>query len=128
MISATASDGLLRVRLRGRDALWSFKRRIDVPISDVRDAHVADDLSPWLSLRANELGLRLPGTQIPGRLAFGSYWWKDRGWTFCCVRRRHARALVVDLEPAAVRYRRLVLGVENPDAALAQIESVRRSA
>ena len=86
---------------------------------------MTDDLSPWLGMRNNELGLRLPGTQLPGLLALGSYWWKDRGWTFCCVRRRRARALVVDLEPGPVRYRRLVLGLEDPDAALAQIESAR---
>ena len=126
MVSATASDGLLRVRLRGRDAVWSFKRRLDVPLGAVREVRVADDLSPWLGMRHNELGLRLPGTQLPGLIALGSYWWKDRGWTFCCVRRRHRRALVVDLQPGALRYRRLVLGVTDADAALAQIESARR--
>ena len=126
MVRATASDGLLRVRLRGRDAVWSFKRRLDVPLGAVREVRVADDLSPWLGMRHNELGLRLPGTQFPGLIALGSYWWKGRGWTFCCVRRRHRRALVVDLEPGADRYRRLVLGVTDADAALAQIESARR--
>jgi hypothetical protein len=79
-------------------------------------------------MRNNELGLRLPGTQWPGSLALGSYWWKDRGWTFCCVRRRNERALVVDLESGAVRYRRLVLGVEDAEAARARIERARRNA
>jgi hypothetical protein len=64
------------VRLRGRDALWSFKRRLDVPLIAVREVRVADDLSPWLGARDSELGLRLPGTRFPGLLALGSYWWK----------------------------------------------------
>jgi hypothetical protein len=128
MVSVTASDGLLRVKLQGRDAVWSFKRTLNVPLSSVREIRVTHDLSPWLGVRHNELGLRLPGTQFPGLVALGSYWWKDRGWTFCCVRRRDRHALVVDLEPGPVRYRRLVLGVEDAQGTLAQIESARQIA
>lgn len=125
MVSVTVSDGRLRVRLNGSDAIWAFKRRLDVPLSAVTELRVADDLSPWLGARNNELGLRLPGSAFPGVIAAGSYWSRSCGWTFCCVHRRQ-RALVVDLEPGAVRYRRLVLGVEDPDAALARIESAHQ--
>jgi hypothetical protein len=125
MVNVTVSDGRLRVRLKGSDAVWAFKRRLDVPLSAVKEVRVADDLSPWLGARNNELGLRLPGSAFPGVIAAGSYWRKTRGWTFCCVHRRQ-RAMVVDLAPGAVRYRRLVLGVEDPDAALARVESARR--
>jgi hypothetical protein len=127
MVSVTASDGRLRVRLDGSDAVWAFKRRLDVPLSDVSGVRVADDLSPWLGWRNNELGLRLPGSMFPGVIAAGSYWWRDKGWTFCCVH-RNQRALVVDLEPGAARYRRLVLGVEDVDGAVARIQSARREA
>jgi hypothetical protein len=124
MVRTAASDGLLRVRLSGTDLVWSFRRRLDVPLAAVRDVRVTGDLSPWLGWRGNELGLRLPGTLLPGVIAAGSYWWRDRGWTFCCVR-RNRRALVVDLEPGACRWRRLVLAVEDPDGTLAQIEAGR---
>jgi hypothetical protein len=30
VVSVTASDGRLRVRLKGSDAVWSFKRRLGV--------------------------------------------------------------------------------------------------
>ena len=125
MVSVTTSDGRLRVRLTGRDAVWAFKRRLDVPVSAVSEARVTDDLSPWLGWRHNELGLRLPGTMFPGVIAAGSYWRRRSGWTFCCVH-RNQRALVVDLQPGVGRYRRLVLGVEDADDVLARIESARR--
>jgi hypothetical protein len=127
MVSVTASDWRLRVRLAGRDAVWAFKRRLDVPVSAVSEARVTDDLSPWLGWRNNELGLRLPGSMFPGVIAAGSYWRKRSGWSFCCLH-RNKRAVVVDLQPGASRYRRLVLGVEDADAALALIESARREA
>jgi hypothetical protein len=125
MVSATASDGRLRVRLGGSDAVWAFKRRLDVPLSAVSEVRLTEDLSPWLGWRNNELGgLRMPGTMVPGLIAAGSYWSRRKGWMFCCLR-RNQRALVVDLEPGAGRYRRLVLGVEDADGALALIDSAR---
>ena len=127
MVSATASDGRLQLRLTGSDALWSFKRRIDVPLRDISAVRVTDDVSPWLGWRNNELGLRLPGSMFPGVIAAGSYWRRRSGWTFCSVRRKQ-RVLVVDVQPGAGRYRRLVIGVEEADAALARIESARREA
>jgi hypothetical protein len=127
MMSITASDGLLQVRLTGSDALWSFKRGLDVALGAVTDVRVADDLSPWLGWRNNELGLRLPGSQFPNRISAGSYWWKGKGWTFCCLR-RNQRALVFELEPGSSRYRRLVLGVEDAEGTLTRIESARRAA
>jgi hypothetical protein len=124
MVIVEASDGLLRVELRGSDAFWAFKRRLGVSLHSVREVRVADNLSPWLGWRDNELGLRLPGTALPWLFVAGSYW-RGRGkWTFCCLHRGQ-RALVVDLEPGAARYRRLVLGVEDPDVTRRQIESAR---
>lgn len=121
MVTATASDGRLRVRLYGADAVFSFKRKIDVPLGAVRDVSVTDDLSRLV----NGLGLRLPGTAVPGLIVAGSYW-RGRGqWRFCCVRRKQC-ALVVDLDPEAARYRRLILGVEDADRAREQIESAPR--
>jgi hypothetical protein len=126
MVSVTVSDGCLRVRLRGSDAVWAFKRGLDVPLSAVSDVRVADERSPWLGVSRRELGLRLPGSAVPGVIVAGSYRSKTRGWTFCCLRRGQ-RALVVELEPGAVRYRRLVLGVADPEGARAGIQSARRA-
>jgi hypothetical protein len=126
-VSVTASDGLVRVRLHGTDALWAFKRRVAVPLGAVRGVRVADDLLPWLGWRHNELGLRLPGTMLPGVIASGSYWRRRSGWTLAALH-RNQRALVVDVEPDGGRYRRLVLGVDDPDVALATIEAARPQA
>jgi hypothetical protein len=124
MVQVTTYDGQLHVRLDGRDALMAVKRRLDVPLTAVHDVWTTDDLSPWLRWPGNELGLRLPGTMLPGAVAAGSYRRRGGGWTFCCVRRGQ-RALVVDLVPGATHYRRLVLGVEGADEARAVIESAR---
>ena len=124
MVSVTASDGCVRVRLKGSDAAWALKRRLDVPLGAVTEVRVADDASRWLGVSGRDLGLRLPGTYVPGVITAGSFWWKTRGWTFCCLRRGQ-RALVIDVAPGDIRYRRLVLGVEDPDAARACVELAR---
>src|SRR4051794_16902226 len=106
MVTAAPVAGRLDVRLTGSDAVLALKRRLDVPLSAVSAARTTDDLSPWLGWRGNELGLRMPGAMLPGRIAAGSFWRRGR-WTFCCLRNGQ-RALVVDVD--AGRYRRLVLG------------------
>ena len=125
MVEVSASGDRLRVSLSGRDVLWALRSEIDVPLSSVRDVRVVDDVSPWMSVRRSDLGLRMPGTFLPNVITAGSYWRPGGNWTFCCLHRGQ-RALVVELD-GAERYRRLVLGVPDPEDARRAIESARRS-
>ena len=126
VVEISVAGDRIEVVMKGADAVWAFKRRIHVPVRDVQGVHVTDDLRPFLSIRGNQLGLRLPGTAVPGVVVAGSY--RRRGsWTFCCLHRRQ-RALVVDLRPSAGRYDRLVLGVDDPEGIRDAIEAARTEA
>jgi hypothetical protein len=104
----------LVVQLEGWDALWALKRRIEIPLSQVRDVHY-DSASP----RRRPRGLRVPGTYLPGVIVAGTY----RGMKsreFWSVRRPE-KAIQIDLEGG--KYDHLFLQVENPEAVVAEIKS-----
>lgn len=113
MVDVTVSGGQIVVTLSGADVVWALKRRLVVSVRSVRAVTVTDDVRPWLGVRGNQLGLRLPGTAIPWRLVAGSYW-RPGTWTFCCLHRGQ-RALVIDLDSTGVRYDRFVLGVRGAE-------------
>ena len=122
MANLTIDGGDLLVTLPGWDALWAMKREVRVPlraVAAVRHDPVA--ASQW------PRGLRLPGSHLPGLLTAGSYWQPGRPgrWSFWSV--RHPRqAIVVDLD--AGHYRRLVLEVADPDAAVRLVDGAARAA
>jgi len=102
----------LQVRLSGRDALYSLQRTIKMPWTAITRVAVVPNAD------VARTGLRLPGTEIPGVLRAGSY---GRGSTrdFWLVRRA-AELLVIELAPGSA-YRKLVLEVPEPQAALARL-------
>lgn len=59
----TIEGGRLVVSPRGLDKLWSFTRRLDVPLSQVKGA-TADS-----GVRREPKGIRAPGLSIPGKYA-----------------------------------------------------------
>lgn len=63
----------LLVRSSGWDRLWSFSREIRVPIDSITAARV-------VSIREarRELGWRMGGTAIPGRVTAGWFSWRGR--------------------------------------------------
>jgi hypothetical protein len=61
----------------------------------------------------------MPGTQIPGLLTAGTFYQSD-GAVFYDVHDAE-RTIVLDLEHE--HYKRLVIEVENPDAAVALLQS-----
>jgi hypothetical protein len=100
-------NGRLVVTLEGWDAVWTFRRRVDVPLTQVVDMAVAD------AADVPRRGMRMPGTALPGVIRAGSYGSGERRelWNV----RRARRVLVVDLHPPQP-YRRLVIEVADPDS------------
>ncbi len=106
LASVSVVDGTLVVAPRGLMKLWAMKSELAVPAESVRDVRVVVDR------KTIPLGLRLPGTAVPGLIIAGSYLKKGE-WTFCAIRGdrpvvviefddgRYARALIETRDPYA---------------------------
>ena len=118
MVTVAIEEDRLKVRLSGWKAMFAMKREIDVALGHV------------VSVRAGSLtskqpdGLRLPGSYIPGVITAGSYWWKDRGWSFWSVRHEDR---AIDIRLRDEHYRRVVVEVADPFATAALIEEALRT-
>ena len=113
-ITLTA-DALL-VEPTGLDKMWSFTRRLTIPLAHVRGATVDPDVA------AEAKGLRHPGLAVPGRWA-GTFT-KDGDTCFWNVSRRrsgHRRTIVVQLDQE--QYQRLYLTVADPRTAVDAINA-----
>ena len=103
MNTVTIADGILQVEPRGLDKLWSFTRRLRIPLAHVRGA----TFDPGAD--AEPKGLRRPGLAIPGKWA-GTFS-RDGDLSFWNVG-RPGRTVVIEL--TGERYRRLLLSVDEP--------------
>lgn len=105
MNTVTLENGILHVEPRGLDKLWSFTRRLEIPLTHVRGA----TFDPGAN--AEPKGFRRPGLHVPGKWA-GTFS-RDGDLSFWNVG-TPGRTVVVEL--TGERYRRLFLSVEEPRA------------
>jgi len=104
----------LVVHVEGPDRFWAFKSRIRVPIVHVASIERAtDEARRWWH------GLRAPGTNIPGVITAGTYY-ERAGRVFWDV---HDPKRAIALRLRDDRYAKLVIEVEDPDAAIAAVEA-----
>jgi hypothetical protein len=104
----------LTVTLRGWDKVFALKGRLAFPLGSVA---LAEAVNGDAVERLPGGWLRLPGTYVPGAIHHGSYG-RAPDRDFWAVFRQ-ARVLVVRLEGET--YRRLVLGVADPDGDAADV-------
>ncbi|KQU39159.1 MULTISPECIES: hypothetical protein [unclassified Rhodococcus (in: high G+C Gram-positive bacteria)] len=104
MNTVTIVDGRLVVEPRGLDKLWSFTRRLDIPLSEVKGATVDT------GVRREPRGIRAPGLSIPGKYA-GTFH-RDGEKVFWNVG-DPVRNIVIELDGTG-RFDRLVLTVDDP--------------
>ncbi len=113
------ADGRLSVIMEGLDKLWALKSRLDIPLAHVTGvAHDPAQAGRW------PRGLRLPGSFIPGVITAGSYWQpghgEEDGWSFWDVHKPE-RAIVITTSHE--RYRTIIVGVDDPEAAVREIQA-----
>lgn len=80
----------VRIRPNGWHKLWSLRQQIDIPYEQIASVSYEPELA-----RNGPLGIRLPGTNVPGYYTAGTYWkfWdKPRVRSFWI--RRHAEKTV----------------------------------
>ena len=112
MAEIEVSSDALAVRLEGWERVWALRRRIEVPVAQVRGARVDPEAA-----RAPR-GLRAPGTYLPRVITAGTFW-RRRGRDFWSVR-DPTKAVVIDLGGGP--YARLIVQVADAAATAAAIE------
>jgi hypothetical protein len=101
----------LVVQIEGADKLWAMKSRLEIPLADVVDARVAgDEARGWQ-------GIRVGGTEVPGVIKAGQFYWKGR-WVFCDMHHPD-KAIAIDLQHE--QYEKLLVEVDDPDREVARI-------
>jgi hypothetical protein len=97
----------------GMDKLFSFTKRLEIPLTHVRGA----TFDP--GLRDEPKGLRGPGLGLPGKLSGTCHadgkrqFWNISGYE---------KAIVVTLDPAE-QFERVVVTVDDPDQVVSDINS-----
>lgn len=99
--------------VKGFHKLWAFKSQINIPKENVIDAYPNQENLNWM------VGLRMPGTHIPGLITAGSYILK--GGTIFCDVSDHNKSIVVELKDE--HYKRLIIEVENVEEAIKTLKN-----
>ncbi|MFT4622766.1 MAG: hypothetical protein ACI8PZ_001422 [Myxococcota bacterium] len=108
----------VRFEVLGAHKLWALRRQIEVPLASITSvAHDPEAAGKWPP------GLRLPGSFLPGVITAGSYRTRYNGWEFWDVS-KPADSIVVGCDTTS-EWRRVVVQVEDPAAAVAAIEAAR---
>jgi hypothetical protein len=105
----------LVVTLSGWERVAAMKREVRVPLAAVRG--VCADPDPWSALR----GVRVEGTGVPGMAVYGVRRMTGDRPDFAALHGR-GPAVRVELTPEA-RYRRLLVTVADPEAAVAAVRA-----
>ena len=99
--------------VEGIDKLWSLRSRLDIPLAHIRSVRIDPEAaSGWWH------GLRIMGSNIPGILTAGTFYQKG-GVVFYDV---HDPERTIVLELAHETYERLIIEVQEPEAARKEIE------
>ncbi len=117
MVRLSIEQDLLVIAVQGMDKLWSLRSRLEIPLAHVQGVSPADTES-----RGFFDGVRLMGTYIPGLISAGTFY-QDGGLVFWDVH-DSANAIGIDLEHE--RYKRLVVEVDDPAAAMAMLKTAKR--
>jgi hypothetical protein len=103
----------LVVHLSAWESIWSLRRSFSVPLAQVRGA--TEDKG----FGAEALGLRIPGTYVPGVIAAGTFI-KGGDKQFVYIRRK-LQTIVIELN--GNDWARLVIGVRDARAEAARINA-----
>ncbi len=102
----------LTVHMHGLDRILAVKSSVSVPLEHVSGAEIAGD-----EARRVYHGLRMPGTSLPGVVTAGSFL-RQGEWSFWDV---HDPQKAITIHLHDEHYAKLVVGVDDPEAAVAQL-------
>lgn len=108
MVTITREENNFVFEINGWHKLWALKSQLKIPAENIVSA------SPNTRNLNTMIGLRMPGTHLPGLITAGTYITKD-GTIFCDVM-DHAKSILVKLSDE--HYKQLIIEVEDPEAAI----------
>ncbi len=112
MVQISIEGANANFEVEGWDQLWSLRSRLSIPLANIRDVHVdPEPAMGWFQ------GLKIAGTDVPNLFKAGTFY-QDGGRVFWDVRHPE-KTIVVELDHE--RYRKLVIEVEDPEAAVRQL-------
>ena len=114
MVKVSINGDRIRFEVEGLDKLWALKSQLEIPVAHVKAVRIDPDAA-----RGWWLGLRLPGTHIPGILAAGTFYQGD-GAVFYDVHDPE-RSIVLDLDHE--HYKRLVIEVEDKEETVSGLKA-----
>jgi hypothetical protein len=115
MVDLSISGGNLVLNVRGADKLWAFKSSLEIPLQHVAGIRADPSVAHgWWH------GWRLPGTAIPGVITAGTFY-QDGKRVFWDV---HNPDNTVVIELRDERYNQLVVEVDDPNGAIALLQTV----
>jgi len=115
MVEISINGDRAHFEVKGWDKFWSLKSELEIPLSHVRSVRADPNAA-----RGWWHGFRLPGTNIPGVLAAGTFY-NSEGFVFFDVHDCD-NTIVIDLEHE--HYKKLVVEVADPQASVAMLENV----
>ena len=113
MVRISVEAGVVNFDVEGLDILWSFKSRLSIPLTHIISVKIDPEAA-----RGWWHGLKIIGTNVPGVLTAGTFYEKG-GVVFYDVHNPE-NTIVMELEHE--RYKRLIVEVEQPHAALRLLE------
>lgn len=107
MVAIEKNDKNFVFEVKGMHKVWALKSQLIIPIDHIITAYKNTRELKWL-------GLRMPGTQIPGLITAGTFL-ADEGDIFCDVANKE-KAIMIELKDE--RYTNMIIEVEDVDAAI----------
>ena len=111
MVTIERKNGNFIFTVKGIHKLWALKSELTIPAEHIFNAYPNTD-----GLRV-KLGLRIPGTSVPGLIEAGTFIGMD-GIIFCDIT-DHSKSIVVELQHD--HYKKLIIDVEDPVSAIAML-------
>ena len=108
MAQVRIEDKTVVIHLSRAEKFGALRGDLHFPRSAVRAARVVD--KPFAEIQ----GFRSPGTWVPGIMALGT-WRRPGGDRDFVAVYCGERGIVVEVDPKASRYRRVILSTKDPD-------------
>ncbi len=116
MASVEVTAEKVIVHVEGADQFWALKSQVELPLAHVVGAEIdpatAEEWNQWY------LGLRIPGTHVPGVIAAGTFYHHGE-LVFWDI---HHPEKAITLRLAHEKYGRLVIEVDDPAATVTMIQ------
>ncbi|MBV8529530.1 MAG: hypothetical protein JOZ75_14560 [Candidatus Dormibacteraeota bacterium] len=114
MAHVEITEGELVVDVKGFDRVLALKSEIRVPMEHVVGAEAGqEDAGNWFH------GIRAPGTNLPGIIIAGTFYWHGD----CAFYDVHHAEKAVAITLRDEKYKRLVVEVDDPAATIAAINA-----